>query len=141
MTEPRQLNVSARIENLRKIVSFVITAARDAGADLSAQHDIRLAVDEVCTNIIEHGYRGVAGPIAIEVSVVDNALHIRIADEAPRFDPRTLSTPDLGCPQGERALGKLGWHLTRSVMDEVHHASEGERGNVVTLVKTLTRKH
>jgi anti-sigma regulatory factor (Ser/Thr protein kinase) len=122
------------------LVRFAVHAARDAGADAAAQHDVRLAVDEVCTNIIEHGYGGAAGSIAIEVTVSGEALHIRIEDQAPLFDPTTAPRPDLHIPWEQRTPGKLGWHLTREVMDDVRYEPRAERGNVVTLVKHLTQQ-
>lgn len=140
MNVQRELNVAARIENLPDLVRVATDATVDDGADAATLHDVRLAVEEVCTNIIEHGYCGVAGSIHMRVSVANKTLVIRIQDDAPQFDPTNLPDPELNAPQERRVPGKLGWHLTRKVMDEVKYDAGGVRGNIITLVKRLPQE-
>jgi serine/threonine-protein kinase RsbW len=138
MSYPQSLTKPARTTHLRELVGFAVRAAREVGADTSAQHDVRLAVEEVCTNIIVHGYTDRSeGPITVEVDASEAAVAVRIADEAPPFDPTALGPPDLDSPGEQREPGNLGWHLVRNVMDQVKYESRGERGNVLTLVKHL----
>jgi len=98
---------------------------------------LRLAVDEACSNVIAHGYRGAAGTIRLAVAVGDGRAVVTVTDEAAAFDPALVPPPDLDAPWAERREGGLGWHLIRSVVDEVRHRPAGARGNVLTLVKRL----
>jgi serine/threonine-protein kinase RsbW len=96
---------------------------------------LSLAADEVCTNIVRHGYaaRG-AGPITLAVGADAGALRLTIVDAAPAFDPAAAPPPDVAAPWEERPEGGLGWFLVRRVVDEVRYERRGA-ANVVTLVK------
>jgi anti-sigma regulatory factor (Ser/Thr protein kinase) len=128
------------MEHLPELVEFAALGARASGTavDAAALHDIRLAVSEVCANVVEHGYAGgAAGSISVETTATAERLVVRIEDDAPVFDPSTLPPADTGSDWERRRPGKVGWHLVYSVMDEVRHEPRGERGNVVILAKRL----
>lgn len=93
-----------------------------------------LAVDELTTNIIVHGYQGQAGSIEIELQSIGPDLQIRLIDHAPLFDPTTVPDPDTTLPLDERPLGGMGIYLARKIMDEMIYRSS-ERGNELTLIK------
>ena len=99
---------------------------------------VRLAVEEVCTNIIAHGYGGGGSePVSVRVSRAPGRLAVAIEDRAPPFDPADVPAPDLGADWAERPIGGMGWHLVRELMDEVRHEPGATGGNRVTLVKYL----
>ena len=50
-----ELRVTATLEVLSSIGAFVMKAAENAGLDRRAAYRLRLAVDEMATNIIVHG--------------------------------------------------------------------------------------
>jgi anti-sigma regulatory factor (Ser/Thr protein kinase) len=128
----------ARREYLPELVEFATQGVREAGADAETLHDIRLAVSEVCANVVEHGYGGDAdGSITIETTATAGRLVVRIEDDAPVFDPSAVLPPDTGSDWKRRKPGHLGWHLVYRVMDEVRHEPKGERGNVVILAKRI----
>ena len=49
------LTVGATLESLSAIGAFIRDAAAEAGLDSRAAYRLRLAVDEMATNIIVHG--------------------------------------------------------------------------------------
>jgi anti-sigma regulatory factor (Ser/Thr protein kinase) len=126
------------MEHLHDLVEFTAQCVRESGADAEALHDIRLAVSEVCTNVVRHGYSGEHhGSITIVTTATAERLVIRIEDDAPTFDPSVLSPPDTESDWKRREPGNLGWYLVRNVMDEVKHESRGDRGNIVILAKRI----
>ena len=126
------------MEHLPELVEFASQCARESGADAAALHDIRLAVSEVCANVVLHGYAGEpGGSISIETAATAGRLVVRIEDDAPVFDPSVLPAPDTGSDWERRQPGKVGWHLVYSVMDEVRHEPRDDRGNVVILAKRI----
>jgi serine/threonine-protein kinase RsbW len=132
------LSRPARREHLAELVTFAVDAARAVGADDGVRHAVRLAVEEVCLNVMVHGYAGDgAGPLQVEVGRDGDDLVLRIADEARAFDPATLPPPRLDAAAEERRPGGLGWHLVRELMDEVRHEARRPSGNLVTLRKRL----
>jgi glutamate/tyrosine decarboxylase-like PLP-dependent enzyme/anti-sigma regulatory factor (Ser/Thr protein kinase) len=134
------LRIPARLENLSQIRHFVQERATTLDVDPDVVPDVLLAVDEAATNVMAHGYQGREGVIEIEVLREEDALVIRLRDEAEPFDPTTIPPPDLTVPAGERALGKLGMYLVRRVMDEISHRVTLQRGNELTLVKRRVRR-
>ena len=126
----------ATLDHLPALVEFVRGACAAAGADASSCFALRLAVEEVCTNLMRHAYRGGApGPIEVSVSGGDGRIVVTITDFAPPFSPDEAPRPDLDASWEERRIGGLGWHLVKSVVDEVRYEARAEAGNRLTLVK------
>jgi len=128
----------AEREHLLDLVEFARRQCEAAGAPPAVCDAVRHAVEEACANVIEHGYPpGARGAIRISVALDAQQATITIADDAPAFDPTTVPAPDLSSDWRERRIGGLGWHLIRSMMDEVRHAPGPTGGNVLTLIKRL----
>ncbi|MGA9380780.1 MAG: ATP-binding protein, partial [Phormidium sp.] len=51
-----QLTVPGTLDSLSKISDYVLSAASAAGLDKKASYKLRLAVDEIATNVIVYGY-------------------------------------------------------------------------------------
>ncbi|MGY1459246.1 MULTISPECIES: ATP-binding protein [unclassified Luteimonas] len=124
---------ASRLQDLARLETFLDSAC--AGIDDEARSDLRLAIEEVFVNIFAHGYGSDSGPVDIRVSHAPARVTVAIADAAPAFDPAAVPTPDLDADCSERTVGGLGWHLVRSVIDEVGWAPGMEGGNVYLLVK------
>ena len=138
MKVARRIERDARPEQLPALLEFIERAC--AGADLpdDVAFAVRLAAEEACTNVIRHGYRGVApGPVAVGIARDASRVVVTIEDRGPPFDPADAPAPALDAPAEERPLGGLGWHLIRQVMDEVHHAHDARTGNTLILVKRI----
>lgn len=136
MQEEQTRVFPAQYENLAEIDRFVADAAELAGFDSDTAYQVRLAVDEACSNIIDHAYGG-EGPGVIECTrrVRSGHLTIVLRDYGQPFDPRAVPEPDLESDLEERTAGGLGLHFIRHLMDEVAFDFETGHGNVLTLVK------
>ncbi len=96
---------------------------------------IVLAVDEACSNIIQHGYGGDTGPIAVTLDHSGNELRIGIRDWAP-----TIVEPDRLCGRSldELRPGGLGLHLMHCGVDQLQYrAPPTEGGNYMEMIKQL----
>ena len=129
----------ARRERLGELLAFIERACTRAALDPDVAFDVRLAAEEAVTNVIDHGYAGVAapGPIAVRFHHDPRQVVVTIDDLAPPFDPATIRPADLSAPLEQRRIGGLGWHFVTRVMDEVRHEHRLPRGNRLTLVKRL----
>jgi serine/threonine-protein kinase RsbW len=124
------------VESVAEFRNFVEDACRGAGADESVCFDLKLVVDEACSNLVMHGYDGLEpGPIGVSFAVDGDEIVITITDRAPPFDPRDAPIPNLDAPASERRPGGLGWHLIRELVDRIEYESDADRGNRLTLVK------
>ncbi len=135
-----ETSVAARVESLAPVRAFVEEACRRAGADASECFDLKLAVDEACTNIIEHGYAGLPdGSIRITCESADDGLRVTIVDRGRAFAPSELPPADVVSGWAERRVGGLGWHLIRQSVDEIDYVQDSAGGNRLTLVKRSHR--
>jgi anti-sigma regulatory factor (Ser/Thr protein kinase) len=131
----------ARLENLGRFRDFVEQACLRAGGDAAACFDLKLAVDEACTNIVLHGYPGrEAGSIELEIEQGTETMTVTIIDHGLSFCPDALPASDVTSSWQNRRAGGLGWHLIRRVTDGIEYHADEERGNRLVLVKRLKRR-
>lgn len=98
---------------------------------------INLALDELITNIVSYGMRGVARPrIEINLQVNGTLLTLSMEDNGSRFDPTENTNPDLDSPVDERPVGGLGLHLIKTFADRVRYEYSDGR-NRLTLEHDL----
>lgn len=130
-----RISIPGRFDQMEHICQLIEQATRAAGLDETESGRCELAVDEACTNIIEHGYGGQdRGPIEVICQVHEAELVITILDQARRFDPGDVPPPTLNATLDELKVGGLGIYFMRQVMDAVEFSYEGG-GNKLVLVK------
>jgi serine/threonine-protein kinase RsbW len=126
----------AKFEHLDELREFAAQAARDAGMDDSETYAVQLAVDEACSNIIEHAYEcKEEGEIECTCDANEEALVVVLKDHGLSFDPGDIPDPDLEASLKDRKIGGLGIYMMRKLMDDVHFEAMGKLGNVLTMTK------
>jgi len=137
MTEPEEysLTVSSRTENLSRIADFVHRVAEAWGLSERETYAISMAVDEACTNVMQHAYGEEEGPIEITFRREGDDYTVVIRDQGRPFDPSAVPEPDLEAPLEEREIGGLGLFFMRQLMDSVRFEFDPEQGNVLTMVR------
>ena len=79
-----------------------------------------LALDELVTNVILHGYTdSAAHEIEVALSRVGGDVIVEMEDDAPAFDPSEGGVIDLSGDPEERQIGGLGLHFVRRAIDEM----------------------
>jgi anti-sigma regulatory factor (Ser/Thr protein kinase) len=131
------LDTTASLSNLGEVMAFVDRSCEQLGIGGPAAFAVRLAVEEVCTNIMSYGYRDGSGPLRLEMDVEPQRLVVRIGDRGAPFSPDDAPAPDLTSDLEERRIGGLGIHLVKQMMDEVDYRSDPAAGNTLRLVKRL----
>jgi anti-sigma regulatory factor (Ser/Thr protein kinase) len=133
------LTVDADVARLADVRTFVRRTLAAGGVDSEATADLVQAVDEVVTNVIEHGYAGAGGTIDVEVAVgrSGDPVTVRVRDACPPFDPTTVPPAATDAPLARRRLGGMGVHLTRVLTDAITHRILPSGGNELTLVKRV----
>lgn len=123
------------VKDLAAIGAWVERCCDGCGLDARTAYHIKLAVDEGCANVFEHGYRGRPGRIELECQRDALWLTIRIRDWGVVFDPESVDLPDTQVPLESRRIGGLGIYLMHQVMDRVTYDFDVEHGNTLTLAK------
>lgn len=125
-----------RFESLVKISEFVARSVEAAGFDDPTAYCVLLAVEEACSNIINHGYGGEGkGDIKCSCEVTDDELIITLRDWSETSCPTSVPEPDFAVPLENLKLKGAGLILINKIMDEVHFESAPDNGNVLVMVK------
>ena len=135
-----ELRTGATLDVLGAIGAFVMDAARDAGLSSRAANRLRLAVDELATNVIVHGkpleHSG-DDEIRLVADIDEERLTITMEDRGPEFDPRAHAIPidHLTKPLEERPIGGLGVFLAVRSVDGFDYARVGDVNRSTFVVK------
>jgi serine/threonine-protein kinase RsbW len=125
-----------RFSSLAAICEFTTEAAYAAGLGARATYAVQMAVDEACSNIIEHAYEGKeTGDIEFSYEITPDSLVITLYDQGQKFDPAHASEPDLSAELRDRTRGGLGIYFIRKLMDRVEYKYSQDCGNMLKLVK------
>jgi len=107
-------------KSLAKIGAFVISQAKLVGLNDQDIYNVQLAVDEACSNIIEHAYGGEnIGDIVCTCSAYPNQLEILLIDHGQKFNPQQVKRPKVGAPIDEYGPRGAGLYLIKNIMDDV----------------------
>ncbi len=125
------------LRDIPALEALLKSSCARAGASDEVLSDLRLATEEVFTNIFCHGYCRPEGPVTVTVAFTPEAVTVTLVDSAPDFDLASLGAPDINAPWQVRPIGGLGWHLVHQVMDEARREPGRHGGNVYTLRKKI----
>ena len=126
------------LESIRQVVK---EASRQVGLSKKATYNLMLAVDEIASNIIMHGYEeaGINGPIDVLTEFADQQLIITLEDDAAPFDPLAREKPGddfFNMPLEDRPIGGMGIHLTVNGVDEFKYELTNNRNRNIFIMKT-----
>ncbi len=130
-------------DSLGAIGRYVMDAATAAGLDRKAAYKLRLAVDELATNVVVHGYEeaSLEGDVSVSADMDERALVIAIEDTARPFDPTAHTHPDddeLSQSLDDRPMGGLGVLLVRDGVDDFHYEYINGRNRTIITVNRPT---
>ena len=133
MSASASLKIAPKMDELERITAIV--------EDLGEQDDwppdlifkVNLVLDELSVNIVNYG--GEASEIEVCLDADAEEVRVEITDDGRPFDPlNDAIEPDLDAPLEDRAIGGLGIHLVREMMDELHYSREDGK-NRLAMVK------
>jgi serine/threonine-protein kinase RsbW len=129
------LQLTAELKDLPEIQRFISECLAALHAGSAAEPDILLAVTEIVTNSLTHGYRGKPGWVEVLVRRNGDSLEVVLRDQAAPFDPTQVPDPDIQRPLRERLPGGLGIYLARHFVDRITYRTTPLYSNEITLVK------
>lgn len=130
-----EVKISAQMRNLTQFRDFIGKIGQKYRYDAKIVNSLKLVVDEICTNIIRHGYRDVKNGEILLVAVIRRlSLTLIVVDRGKSFDPRTSKDPDLAKYVNMGKKGGLGTFMVRKLVDDIQY-SVTSRGNELRLTK------
>lgn len=141
MTFERELTKDATLDNLGGFREFIEEVCDKADIPLNVKYDLVLVVDEVCTNVVTHGYeeQNKEGPISIKFTHEDDKIIVVISDKGKSFNPENAPPPELTSDWMKRPVGGLGLYFLKEIADKVAYKIE-DGTNYLTMVKHLNKE-
>jgi serine/threonine-protein kinase RsbW len=133
MTDTLKISVPGNARYVSTVRLAVSSMANQAGFDIEAIEDIKVAVSEACTNIITHGD---IGELAYNVTcaIDTDKLEIAVEDDGVGYDIEKYKEPNLNEPKE----GGLGVFIIRALMDDVVVNSKRGSGTSIRMTKYLS---
>jgi serine/threonine-protein kinase RsbW len=133
---------TSQLELIRRVTKQIAGIAPGFSDD--DIEDISLALDEACTNVIRHSYRGKeTGVIQVEICIEPTKVTISLMDkgeEGQLFNPALLTPVDKEKYLESLSKGGLGVYLIKKIMDEVEYVVSPGVRNCLTMVKYIYPK-
>ncbi len=122
---------------LAGVREFVNERALSFGFGDKEVSEITLAVDEACTNVIKHAYKG-NPDTEFEVKILASGAEFQIVvrDWGASFKPEEVPVPNIKDRFKKHKAGGLGIFLMRKLMDTVEYQGK-DASNEVRLVRYL----
>ncbi len=130
-----KLKLSCCTSALVELRSFLQRSLEAYGFSEVDRHQLTLAVEEVCTNLIIHSHA--SNPkevIYLEVKELEKKLAIEITDKGDAFNLLEYEVPDLKKVIEEKRKGGIGILLVKKIMDEIEFESKNGK-NTCRLIK------
>jgi len=130
-----KLKLSCCTSALVELRSFLQRSLEAYGFSEVDRHQVTLAVEEVCTNLIIHSHA--SNPkevIYLEVKELKEKLAIEITDKGDAFNLLEYEVPDLKKVIEEKRKGGIGIYLVKKIMDEIEFESKNGE-NTCRLIK------
>ncbi len=134
----RVLHVPADLDSLKTIREFVMQVAFDAGLEPPKACRLRLGVDEIAANIIQHGYAQMASAQIVRVCAEEDAqcLKIILEDRGQPYDPRQVPPlENFEMPLESRQVGGLGLYLTVNSVDRLEYERCGAWNRIIVIME------
>ena len=135
MTDRVNIEISNQLSELDRLHQTLADFCRRRGLAVEVARDLNLAVEEIVTNIITHGYADDREHrIGVHLNLEPGEVRIDVEDDAPPFNPLEAREVDTTTPLRDRPIGGLGIHLVRKVTDGLEYKRLSGK-NIFTLKK------
>lgn len=139
----KSIEVLAVPDSVAQLMTFADTAEQALLLSAEQRYLMRLAIEEIATNIIKYSYPPAhPGPIQVSCACQDDQLHVTIRDRGRPFDPHEAPAPDLGHDLDARTVGGLGLFLVREFSDRLTYRHDSASGwNELEIIKGREANH
>ena len=139
ITYQRSLTLTNDIKRVPRLNAFIDEVCEANGFDMATTMQINLAIEEAVVNVMNYAYpKGIKGDITIETKANDTQMSFIISDTGKPFDPTAKAEVDITLSAEDRAIGGLGIHLIRKIMDNINY-ERVDGHNILTLIKKLSK--
>lgn len=137
-----ELKIPAKSQYVRVVRLSISGLANRIGFLYEDIEDIKIAVSEAVTNVVQHAYKNNEGNIVLGCGVYHDKLEIMVADNGKGFDFQQIKSKIGPYTKDEKVSqlreGGLGLHLMNALMDEVRMCNEN--GVIIFMTKYVRKE-
>jgi anti-sigma regulatory factor (Ser/Thr protein kinase) len=133
----KNILINNNLSEIERLSKAVAEFGKKNNLSSEVIYDVRLALEEVVSNIINYGFEdNYEHQISIEMNLQGETLTMKIKDDGKPFNPLEVKSTNLEKPFDEREIGGMGIYIVRKLMDNILYKRE-EGNNVLQLTKYL----
>ncbi len=136
---------NAKLDVLEKIRELITQRCIENGYGKKEIYKLTLAVDEITTNIIKHGYleNGIIdGTFDLIIQPKESQFVVSLEDDAAKYNPLDQVLPsekDLNTPLEERPIGGLGVMIARQSVDEFKYEYKEQKNRNIFIINKANK--
>jgi len=136
----KEITISNRIDELRKVEALVEEISRELHFDTEMKMNIGLALEETVSNVICYAHpQGTEASITLIAESDGHELTFVVSDQGRKFDPTLSKEPDIDISPAEREIGGMGIFIVKNIMNEVTYQRLNGK-NLLTMKKRLNKQ-
>lgn len=137
-----EIKIPAKPQYVRVVRLSISGLANCVGFLYDEIEDIKIAVSEAVTNVVQHAYKNKEGDIVLGCALYQNKLEIMVADKGEGFDFHQIKSK-IGPYKKKESVsqlreGGLGLYLMDALMDEVKMYNEN--GVIIFMTKYVKQE-
>jgi len=126
------ITIPSHPKYLSMVRAATVNMGKLYGMEDTVIEDVKLAVDEACSNVIKHAYRGdTSKKIVIKYKIMQNGFAVIIEDSGIKAHLKLIKGRNLD----DVRPGGLGIHLIKRVFDVFKFDEKKKKGNRLILIK------
>lgn len=130
-----RLSLGNRHDEVARVLAQLHALHAEGHLPAEVEEALCVVVDELLNNLLRHALPADARrQIELSLAIFAARVELELVDDGPPFNP---IVQEVEVPRGEVdgiAVGGLGLHLVKSLVDQIHYRREGER-NRLTLIR------
>ena len=136
MSEVIAVELKNQLSEIERLARIVDDFGRRHQIEVQIIYTMKLALDEILTNIISYAYDDAREHIiVVRLSLDQEKWTVEVEDDGRPFNPLNAPEPDTKQLLGERPIGGLGIHLVRKLIDELEYRRQNDRNILVMRLK------
>lgn len=144
MKKPQSsLKVPGKLESLEEIANYIDNVGTWLGMSTKDIYKLKLAIDELATNVITHGYieSDLTGDILLSYKKDKGNLVITMIDKGRSFKLVTKKEINIDEPLDKRDIGGLGVYLAHKLVKNIEHKEAGKSNYTIFTVTLSNLDH
>lgn len=140
MNDLQSITLTNNVSSIKKLNKFVEEFCEEGNLSHDFTMELKLAVEEAVSNVINYAYDEEEGEITIEMKLQPKEVLVEIKDKGKEFDPLEIKEADTTASIEDREIGGLGIFLLRNLTDSLSYR-RANNYNILSFSKSFSSFH